>query len=125
MDNSNFGIYQLEINISKTCSILVGKLGTFTFLAGRYIYTGRAKKNLSQRIDRHNRKNKQCFWHIDYLMANNNVQLISSIIISEKYNDECAENKKLLKEDAFILVKGFGSSDCKNKCGAHLVYLGI
>ncbi len=36
--------YQLYINLSKDMKIEVGKLGTYTFYKGNYIYTGSAKK---------------------------------------------------------------------------------
>ncbi len=124
MASSNSGVYQLGISIGKTCSILIGKRGIFTFPAGRYVYTGRAKKNLSQRIDRHKKRNKKCFWHIDYLLTDENVQLEDIAIISENSSNECNENKKLLRGHAFIVAAGFGASDCKNNCGAHLLYLG-
>ncbi len=124
MASSNSGVYQLGISIGKTCSILIGKRGIFTFPAGRYVYTGRAKKNLSQRIDRHKKRNKKCFWHIDYLLTDENVQLEDIAIISENSSNECNENKKLLRENEFIVAAGFGASDCKNNCGAHLLYLG-
>jgi Uri superfamily endonuclease len=124
MASSNSGVYQLGISIGKTCSILIGKRGNFTFPAGKYVYTGRAKKNLSQRIDRHKKRNKKCFWHIDYLLTDENVQLEDIAIISENSSNECNENKKLLQEDALIIAGGFGASDCKNNCGAHLLYLG-
>ena len=124
MASSNSGVYQLGISIGKTCSILIGKRGNFTFPAGRYVYTGRARKNLSQRIDRHKKRNKKCFWHIDYLLTDENVQLEDIAIISENSNNECNENKKLLRGKALIVATGFGASDCKNNCGAHLLYLG-
>ncbi|MDP6499542.1 MAG: GIY-YIG nuclease family protein [Candidatus Marinimicrobia bacterium] len=124
MANSNSGVYQLRISVGKTCSILIGKLGNFTFPAGQYVYTGRAKKNLSQRIDRHKKRDKKCFWHIDYLLTAENAQLENITIISENFSNECSENKKLLQGNALIVAAGFGASDCKNNCGAHLLYLG-
>jgi endonuclease-3 len=84
---------------------------------------GRSKRNLSQRIDRHKKREKKCFWHIDYLLKDENVQLEDVIIISDNYGDECDENKKLLQENALIVAEGFGASDCKNNCRAHLLYL--
>mgnify|MGYP002725630298 CR=1 FL=1 len=123
MANSNSGVYQLRISVGKTCSILIGKLGNFTFPAGQYVYTGRAKKNLSQRIDRHKKTDKKCFWHIDYLLTEKNVQIQGISVISEHFSDECSENKKLLKGNASILAEGFGATDCKNDCGSHLLFL--
>ena len=122
-NTSNSGVYQLRISVGKICSISIGKLGTFTFPAGQYVYTGRAKKNLAQRIDRHKKRNKKCFWHIDYLLTDENVQLEDITIISENFSDECSENKKLLMRNASIVATGFGASDCKNDCGSHLLFL--
>ena len=122
-DTSNSGVYQLRISVGKICSISIGKLGTFTFPAGQYVYTGRAKKNLAQRIDRHKKRNKKCFWHIDYLLTDENVQLEDIAIISENFSDECSENKKLLMRNASIVAEGFGASDCKSNCGSHLLFL--
>ena len=124
MTNSNSGVYQLRIIVVKICSISIGKLGTFTFPAGQYVYTGRAKKNLRQRIDRHKKTDKKCFWHIDYLLTEKNVQIQDISVISQNSGHECSENKKLLMGNALIVVAGFGASDCKNNCGAHLLYLG-
>jgi Uri superfamily endonuclease len=122
-NTSNSGVYQLRISVGKICSISIGKLGTFTFPAGQYVYTGRAKKNLAQRIDRHKKRNKKCFWHIDYLLTDENVQLEDIAIISENFSDECSENKKLLMRNASIVAEGFGASDCKSNCGSHLLFL--
>ena len=55
----NSGIYSLIIKLTKSSSITIGKLGRFKFPKGYYIYTGSAEKNLSQRIDRHKRKNNK------------------------------------------------------------------
>lgn len=38
--------YQLTIELKQTVTIIIGKLGKFEFPAGRYIYTGSAKRNM-------------------------------------------------------------------------------
>ena len=123
MTNSNSGVYQLRIIVGKICSISIGKLGTFTFPAGQYVYTGRAKKNLRQRIDRHKKTDKKCFWHIDYLLTEKNVQIQDISVISQNSGHECSENKKLLMGNASIVAEGFGATDCKSNCGSHLLFL--
>ena len=50
MTNSNSGVYQLRISVGKTCSILIGKLGNFTFPTGKFVYTGRAKKTYPREL---------------------------------------------------------------------------
>ena len=59
-------------------------------------------------------RHKKCFWHINYLLTDANVQLEDIIIISENFSDEFSENKKLLQENASIVAGGFGATDCKN-----------
>ena len=113
------GIYQLLVYLSKTRKIKIGKKGTFTFLRGYYVYTGSAKKGLWQRIQRHLRKRKKLFWHIDYLLEH--AQIIDIFAYPDKKRGECRENQRLLKNpESRIIVPGFGSSDCS--CPSHLIF---
>ena len=120
----NSGIYNLIIKLNKTASVTIGKLGRFTFPRGYYIYTGSAKKNLSQRIDRHKRKNgKKLKWHIDYLLNTGHAQIEDVLIYRNPALTECALNKKIYAlNNSEIIVNNFGSSDCRNKCPAHLIF---
>ncbi len=99
MVSSNSGVYQLRINVCKTCSIMIGKLGNFTFPRGQYVYTGRAKTNLEQRIERHKKRDKKCFWHIDYLLMDVNVLLEDIAIISDNYGEECSRKQKTARSE--------------------------
>ena len=112
--------YQLHIYISDNIKIQIGKLGKFTFPMGNYIYTGSAKKNIDERIKRHqsNSPDKKLHWHIDYLLNDKNAKIIE---VHKFEEEECTLNQKASGE---IIVTGFGSSDCKNKCKSHLKYLG-
>ena len=112
--------YQLHINISDNIEIQIGKLGQFTFPKGHYIYTGSAKKNVDERIKRHksNSPDKKLHWHIDHLLNDKNTKIIE---INKFAEEECILNQKTIGE---IIITGFGSSDCKNKCKSHLKYLG-
>ena len=114
------GFYQLKILLKKSAKIKIGKLGTFNFPAGIYIYTGSAKKNLQQRINRHQQKNKKLYWHIDYLLQQAEVVSVKTFPLKNNFT-ECELNflsaeKSKLKEP--FLIKGFGSSDCR--CKSHL-----
>lgn len=111
--------YQIYIKVQKDIELQIGKLGNFKFYKGNYIYTGSAKKNIDHRIARHkaNSINKKLHWHIDYLLASDFVEITK---ITKFTINECCLNKKT-KGD--ILIKGFGSSDCKNNCQSHLKYL--
>ncbi|MGE5336851.1 MAG: DUF123 domain-containing protein, partial [Gemmatimonadota bacterium] len=61
--------YQLLIEIARPLRCAIGRLGVFDFPAGRYLYTGSARRNLDARIARHLRGIKRLHWHIDYLLA--------------------------------------------------------
>ena len=106
--------YQLFITLSQDAVIQIGRLGLFPFPKGLYIYTGSAKRNMDKRIERHLSEIKNVHWHIDYLLMGKQTEIIK-VLKSEL--EECALNKSI---DGEIIVKGFGSSDCKSNCGSHL-----
>ena len=112
--------YQLHIHLNENIEIEIGKLGKFTFPMGNYIYTGSAKKNIDERIKRHqsSSSDKKLHWHIDYLLNDKNAKITE---VQKFDKEECALNQKTCGE---IIIAGFGSSDCKNKCKSHLKYLG-
>lgn len=120
--NFNSGFYQLKILLKNKTKIKIGKLGIFNFPAGIYIYTGSAKRNLLQRINRHQQKNKKLHWHIDYFLQLGEIISLKTYPLKNNLT-ECKLNlltvKKLKLKNPF-LIKGFGSSDCK--CAAHLIY---
>lgn len=116
----NSGIYQLIIKVSKSIHIPVGKLGMLKFRRGIYVYTGSAKTNLIKRINRHLSTDKKVHWHIDYLLANENVQIIKILVVTDEVFSECELNQlvyELSSKDNDL--KGFGASDCR-KCNSHL-----
>ena len=110
--------YQLFINITQFIKIKIGKLGFFTFPRGIYVYTGSAKKNIDSRIERHLSRHKNFHWHIDYLLANDKSKIIK---VTKSKVSECDLNAEVKGK---IIVKGFGSTDCKENCGSHLKYIG-
>lgn len=106
--------YLLNIYLKKQKSIRIGKLGTFRFKKGNYVYVGSAKRNMAKRIARHLRKKKKKFWHIDYLLQYAEVRKVWT---SDRPEERIAE---LLSEKMTIPVLEFGSSDVKSK--SHLFY---
>ncbi len=115
------GTYQLHLRLERPKRIRIGKLGTFWFPAGRYLYTGSALNGLEHRLAWHLRKRKKCRWHIDYLLRHACLEGISIFFSPRRL--ECRLNKEALRQpSACAVVKGFGSSDCR--CPAHLLYLG-
>ncbi|MFN4179771.1 MAG: GIY-YIG nuclease family protein [Armatimonadota bacterium] len=115
------GAYQLHLKLDKSLRIKIGKLGTFLFPAGRYVYTGSALNGLENRLARHFRKCKKLHWHIDYLLKHAWVESVAVVETNQRL--ECELNRQVLNcPSAKVIVKGFGSSDCN--CPSHLVYLG-
>jgi sugar fermentation stimulation protein A len=75
---------------------------------------------LMKRINRHRKKQKKLFWHIDYLLNSKYAKIFHVIPIKTDEMLECALNKKVSELPGAELVKGFGCSDCK--CESHLFY---
>jgi Uri superfamily endonuclease len=113
-----FITYQLTIHLKNKVILTIGKLGTFEFPAGHYIYTGSAKKNIERRIIRHIGQKKSLKWHIDYLLGSQQ----AAIIKAERFSQpECVVNQNT---KGLILMNRLGATDCKNNCGGHLKFLG-
>ena len=108
--------YQLHMVLEKEEAITIGKLGTFRFPAGRYVYTGSARRNMGARLARHMSKSKRIRWHIDYLLSNPHCRVFIVLLFSES---ECEVNRR---SEGVVIVLGFGSSDCRSGCGGHLKY---
>ncbi|HSD60443.1 MAG TPA: GIY-YIG nuclease family protein [Burkholderiales bacterium] len=110
--------YQLLLRLKRCAHLRIGRLGAFDFPAGRYLYTGSARHNLEARIARHIRAAKRLHWHIDYLLCCAGVEVLR---VRRFRTEECAVNSRTR---GTIPVPGFGASDCRAGCGAHLKYLG-
>ncbi|MBD3218470.1 MAG: DUF123 domain-containing protein [candidate division Zixibacteria bacterium] len=116
----NSGIYQLLIELPRSCVIKVGNLGKIRFSEGLYIYTGSAKANLRERILRHFREEKRFHWHIDYLLRKG--EIIAYNLQKYRQGRECDTNLQIYRGNPRArFIAGFGSSDCK--CASHLVFI--
>jgi len=111
------GVYIAVFYMPKDRKIQIGRLGRFCFRQGVYFYVGSAQRNLSARLERHNRKKKTLRWHVDYLSAR--AEMLGAITIAGPRELECQLAKKLsgMFEPT---VPGFGASDCR--CAGHLFY---
>jgi len=124
---STTGIYTLLLFLPKQVTLTIGKLGKQRFPLGYYTYTGSAlgkgASSLKHRIARHLRKEKRRFWHIDYLLADENVSVEAVIVAETNENMECKTNQHIKTiMGAKVQVKGFGASDCRKNCKSHLLY---
>jgi sugar fermentation stimulation protein A len=119
---SNGGNYLILLELAETRNIEAGALGTIDFKPGWYVYAGSARKNLSQRVNRHlRRQRKQQHWHLDYLTpyASQGVGKLKALPILSYRNLECDLAGELAKLGGKPVPR-FGSSDCK--CPSHLYY---
>ncbi|MFQ6075826.1 MAG: DUF123 domain-containing protein [Candidatus Bathyarchaeia archaeon] len=119
------GVYTLIIEATKTATVNVGGLGAKYFPIGYYTYTGSAlgegASGLRGRITRHMRQEKKRRWHIDYLLSSPDVSIRAVVYSENSVGRECeiAQDIEGL-EGVRVIVKGFGSSDCRRGCLAHL-----
>jgi Uri superfamily endonuclease len=132
------GSYAIEIVLDRAAGIRVGKLGEHNFQAGNYVYCGSANGpgGLRARLSRHLLGAEKMHWHVDYLRQAGSVQSMvyqlnetSAHVIESENNGfmplECAWSQRLSQlGGASIPVPGFGASDCRSGCRAHLIYLG-
>jgi len=110
------GVYILVISVGKGIKVDVGVLGSVFFERGLYAYVGSAQNGLERRVQRHLRKAKKKFWHIDYLLDDDAVRVMKVFCKEAGKSEECRIARKLSEKG--IAVKNFGCSDCR--CVSHL-----
>ncbi len=122
------GGYLLCLGLSKPEWIQVGRLGSFCLTPGHYIYLGSAygPGGLRARLGRHLRGNGRMHWHIDALRQVGQVEVIGyrtdPIHTRLEAPLECQWSQILTGLPwASVAVAGFGASDCRYACPAHLV----
>jgi Uri superfamily endonuclease len=104
----------------------VGALGMVSLPAGRYAYVGSARSGIEVRLARHRRlaeeKTGKIHWHIDYVLVNRHTQWVGEEVLEDGV--ECAVSKQIAAKDGVTApVPGFGASDCRSGCVAHLYLL--
>ncbi|MCW2278779.1 DNA/RNA nuclease SfsA [Heliophilum fasciatum] len=109
------GCYLLLLTLDKETPVTIGKLGERTLPPGHYVYVGSARKNLTQRVERHLRKRKNFHWHIDYLRDRASRCTALAVRTTEDLECTLAAAVQVLAVDE---VAGFGASDCR--CTSHL-----
>lgn len=111
------GSYCLVISVEKPSYLNVGSLGMVKIESGCYIYVGSAFNSLEARIRRHLSRDKKIHWHIDYILAHDDVNIDDVIFTIDERRLECLISKALENPKS---IKGFGCSDCN--CKSHLHY---
>ncbi|QGG48445.1 DNA/RNA nuclease SfsA [Heliorestis convoluta] len=109
------GTYLVILHVPEPLTLSIGSLGQRTFQPAYYVYTGTAKKHLTQRINRHLRKKKTLRWHVDYLREKAASCQALPIRTTERIEHVLAQRLSPLAD---WVVPGFGCSDCN--CTSHL-----
>lgn len=118
---SNSGIYLLEIYIPHEFNIDIKKFINQNFPNGYYYYAGSAQKNMRKRLERHLKKKKTIYWHIDYITSRFDINKIFYFNNQSK-DFECKLVSELQEYFGLKSVApGFGNSDC-SICESHLLY---
>jgi Uri superfamily endonuclease len=117
-------VYQLLIRLDQPVPIRIVSLGPFTLPPGWYVYSGSARRASAARLARHLRKRKTRRWHIDYLLTQPHARVVAVRLWRWQPGLECAVNQALVRSHrASPAIPGFGSSDCRKHCPAHLLFL--
>ena len=123
MSRLDRGAYCLLIRLDREAEADVGRLGHVQFPAGYYVYCGSAVRGLSARTARHQREAKAVHWHIDYLLALSEAHLVACVPYPSGRREECELNQAVQRQKgAAVIALGFGSSDCRSGCPAHLTF---
>jgi Uri superfamily endonuclease len=122
------GSYALFLRLPQTVHLTVGRLGTFDFPAGVYVYLGSAygPGGLRARLAHHARIAVRPQWHLDYFRP---YAQITGGFVAEGNSVgilplECAWSQQILRlPGARPAAPGFGSADCRRGCPTHLIWL--
>jgi Uri superfamily endonuclease len=122
------GSYLLGISLNDHCSVKTRRR-TFSLSPGLYLYVGSAlgtsSTSLGWRIRRHlSSNNGVCAkprWHIDFLLSQPCAHLCGVLTVPSGSFGECDLLRVLSSTIGGLeVVRGFGSGDCRSRCGGHL-----
>jgi Uri superfamily endonuclease len=116
------GNYALALRIDVPSTIQIGRLGSYTFSVGNYLYLGSARGpgGIGARVRRHLRdaSQKQHHWYIDWLWE---VAHPTGVIWSHTSKTRECEWAKIFIPFSSREPIRFGTSDCR--CEGHLLRL--
>jgi len=118
------GTYALLLRPQQDITLAVGRLGVFRLPGGAYAYIGSAlgAGGIRGRVAHHLRDKRRLHWHIDAFTHQCVVEGASWVRAAEPL--ECCWVQLLLHlPGSRVPIRGFGSSDCPNRCPTHLVGL--
>ncbi len=105
--------------LSEDRKITIGKLGSFEFPRGIYLYVGSAMGGFRKRLKRYLAERRKLRWHIDYLLQYAEIMGILLIPSSSRIEEAVASRLAVCFKP---FIEGFGASDANSR--THLFYLG-
>ena len=126
------GAYALQLVLYESHEIRAGRLGRATLPPGDYLYFGSANGSggIRGRLGRHLCGGQRTHWHIDYLRSCARIQGYYYLALSKLSQTgersearlECLWSQEIASlPGAFVPLPGFGASDCRSGCPAHLL----
>lgn len=118
------GLYVLLLTLRRAAIVTV-RSKRVRLEAGTYAYVGSAKRALRSRVERHLRRDKPLHWHVDTLTSRRDVHRVA-VVFPDIELTECELNRRVeALVGGTVPVPGFGASDCKARCPAHLWRCGV
>ncbi|MFX0124420.1 MAG: DUF123 domain-containing protein [Candidatus Hodarchaeota archaeon] len=121
------GVYSIVLEVWDSISI---KTSRFKWLlkSGLYLYFGSARgktaTSLEKRLTRHFSRQKKTFWHIDYLTSHSDTKILNAYYTTDPKITECQALQEFVQKfQKMKIILHFGSSDCKSRCGGHLLFI--
>jgi len=114
------GAYLLAIRLAGPLALDIATLGPAPLAPGLYLYDGSARGpgGIAARVGRHLRRTKRRHWHVDRLTGAGRVVAVAALV----GGDECSLIARLHPHPGIVApVAGFGASDCRRGCPAHLL----
>jgi Uri superfamily endonuclease len=118
------GTYILKLSLAQKRHIKIGQLGRYSFQPGTYLYFGSAfgPGGVAARIRHHLSVGATRHWHCDYLTPYCQFEAVYFCYAPHKL--ECCWTQTIENLSwTSSPIAGFGSSDCKEHCRSHLVYI--
>jgi len=124
------GVYAVELWLEAPRVLSIGQLGQIDFPAGTYLYLGSARGpgGLRGRLARHvlGKGSARPHWHIDALRRAAVVSAWAALVLPAGVPAPAGLECRLARlaqgwPGAVLIAPGFGASDCRSGCPAHLV----
>ena len=120
------GSYALLFDLTRPVQLTIGRLGSFAFSPGAYLYLGSAggSGGLGARVGHHLRITERPHWHLDWLRPHLEAKACFYVVGGPSM--ECVwarDARSCFSTRAQVPAPGFGASDCRQGCESHFMML--